>query len=386
MLMFWAGFPWIHKFADERLMMQNQSVSIDGAPGVFCHAQFALIDLVRRAQGDALGAFGLNPGECSYSVIESAAHWRLRDYGGSSIHGPCFLIVAAPIKRPYVWDIAPSTSALRHCLEQGLHVYLLEWTPTGSATASKGIEEHAEAVSVCVAKISDWNAGATPFLIGHSLGGTLAAVYGALSPGSIRGLVLLSAPLCFQPGMSGFRDALASLASKLSDADSFPGSLLSHVSALASPGAFVWSTLKDAALSLSDPLAMEIHSRVERWALDEVAVSGQLFREITTWLYHENRFFCGSLKVSGRLIGPSSLSAPTLAVVNADDDVAPLASIKPFIDAMPIKDTRIIEYPRETGVCLQHVGILVGREARRRVWPEIVSWLRSHRRTMAFVR
>jgi poly[(R)-3-hydroxyalkanoate] polymerase subunit PhaC len=36
---------------------------------------------------------------------------------------------------------------------------------------------------------------------------------------------------------------------------------------------------------------------------------------------------------------------------------------------------RIIEYPGEVGVCLQHLGILVGRQAHAAVWPEIISWL-----------
>jgi hypothetical protein len=59
-------------------------------------------------------------------------------------------------------------------------------------------------------------------------------------------------------------------------------------------------------------------------------------------------------------VGPSSVSLPTLAVVNVADDVAPLGSIEPLSIAMPTKDARIIEYPGELGVCLQHLGILIG--------------------------
>jgi polyhydroxyalkanoate synthase len=66
-----------------------------------------------------------------------------------------------------------------------------------------------------------------------------------------------------------------------------------------------------------------------------------------------------------------------LAVVNLADDVAPLGSIEPFINAMPTKDARIIKYAGELGVCLQHLGILIGRKAHAQVWPEIVSWLKS---------
>jgi hypothetical protein len=55
------------------------------------------------------------------------------------------------------------------------------------------------------------------------------------------------------------------------------------------------------------------------------------------------------------IIGPSSLSVPTLAVFDTADDVAPPNSLKPFAAAMA-KNVRIIEYPGELGVCLQHLG------------------------------
>jgi predicted alpha/beta hydrolase len=44
---------------------------------------------------------------------------------------------------------------------------------------------------------------------------------------------------------------------------------------------------------------------------------------------------------------------PILAVVNAADEIAPRASVSPFLDAMLAQDVRLIEYPSETGVCLQ---------------------------------
>jgi len=87
------------------------------------------------------------------------------------------------------------------------------------------------------------------------------------------------------------------------------------------------------------------------------------------------------LKIVEKLIGPSTLSVPTLAVVNTADDVAPLNSLKPFADAMA-ENALIIEYPGELGVCLQHLGILVGRRAQAHVWPEILSWLKSQTSSM----
>jgi pimeloyl-ACP methyl ester carboxylesterase len=223
-------------------------------------------------------------------VIASGAHWRLRDYAGDDRARP-LLIIAAPIKRPYIWDLAPSISTIRFCLRRGLSIQLLEWMPASSRAGNNGLDEYTLAISEAVATIATAAQGAKPFLIGHSLGGTLAAIYAAFLPESIRGLVLLGAPLCFEPSANQFRDALVTLVPReICDTDPFPGSLLSHASALASPRTFIWSRLMDAAMSSADPLAMEIHARVERWALDEVPLPGKLVHQIINLLYRENRF------------------------------------------------------------------------------------------------
>lgn len=341
-------------------------------------AHFDATDAVRRVQGDAIAALGLGPSESAYHVVASGPYWRLRDYGPEHA-SKSLLIVAAPIKRPYIWDLAPSASAIRVCLAHGLRVRLLEWVPASRDTNGVGLEECARAISECVARAEREDGGLKPFLGGHSLGGTLAAIYAASAPETIRGLLLLGAPLSFQPEQSGFRDALVSLVPSSPPGENpFPGSLLSHMSALASPGTFIWSRLMDAALCLADQHAMEIHARVERWALDEVALPGKLVQQILDWLYREDRFRRGLLKIDERPIGPASLSAPVLAVVNTIDDVAPMSSLKPFADAMPSDTVRVIEYSGETGACLQHLGILVGREARAKVWPDIMAWIDLH--------
>jgi polyhydroxyalkanoate synthase len=131
----------------------------------------------------------------------------------------------------------------------------------------------------------------------------------------------------------------------------------------------------DVALSLADPAAMDIHARIERWARDEVALPGKLVNQIIQWLYRENRFRHDTLTVLDRTVGPTSMPAPTLAIVNAADEIAPLTAVAPFIDKIPTKDTRIIEHPGEIGVGLPHLDMLTGRDAHARVWPQIIAWL-----------
>jgi polyhydroxyalkanoate synthase len=351
---------------------------MDAALDTCRRAQFEFNDELRRAQGRLFGLFGFDPSECGHRIVASGPFWRLREYSGRGTQR--LFIVAAPIKRPYIWDLAPSISAIRNCIQRDLKVWLLEWLPASGATSNNGIVEYTAAVSECVAQISGGRSAARPIVIGHSLGGTLAAIYGATASDAIRGLLLLNAPLCFQPATSHFRDALVSLVPKdMSDTEPCPGSLLSHVSALASPHTFLWSRLSDAALSLTDGHSLEIHARVERWALDEVPLPGKLASQLIEWLYRENRFCQGNLTIAGKRVGPQNISVPTLAVANTADDVAPPDSITPFIDALHTRDAGVIRCPGEIGVCLQHLGILIGRDARTRVWPEIFEWIEAHR-------
>lgn len=340
---------------------------------------FTVIDTIRRTQARNLGAFGFGPDEQRYCVVASNDLWRLRHYSGPD-SGPTVLIVAAPIKRPYIWDLAPSVSVVCNCLRHGLRIYLLEWKPPCDRSANCGLAEYADdAISEAIAEISGRVGSVKPFLMGHSLGATLAAIFAALHPEHLSCLLLLGAPLCLHPGVSPFRDALAAMSpSQLSDMEIVPGSLLSQLSAMASPTTFVWSRLWDAAVSAMDAQASDIRSRVEHWALDEVPVSGKLVDDILQKLYRENQLCNGTLAIRGRTIEPSDVRVPILAVANTNDEVAPPASVIPFHEALSGSDTRLIEYPGDTGVVLQHLGILVGRDAFARIWPEIVSWIDTH--------
>jgi polyhydroxyalkanoate synthase subunit PhaC len=300
-------------------------------------AHFAMTDKFRQAQGNALGALGLGPRECAFHLISSGPCWRLRAYGGPEA-APLLLMVPAPIKRPYIWDLTPAVSAVRYCLHHGFRVHLLEWMPP-SADGSAGLDAYCGgAIAACVKAISNQSNGALPFLVGHSLGGTLATIYCAMEPQSVKGLVLLGAPLCFEQTSSRFRDTLVALIpEEFPESEVVAGSLLSQIGAIASPNTFVWLRWIDAALSLADPAAMDIHARVERWALDEVALPSKLINQIVQWLYIENRLCRGTLTVLDRTIRPANLPIPTLAIINTADEIAPVSLVAPFLDKIQPK-------------------------------------------------
>lgn len=120
-----------------------------------------------------------------------------------------------------------------------------------------------------------------------------------------------------------------------------------------------------------------IDARIERWLLDEVPLSGQLVAEIVEFLYREDRFCRGALQIGGRIIGPSTIRAPTLAVVNSADAIAPLGSIKPFLDAVGAEEKCILEFPGDKGVSIQHLAFIAGPWVYAHIWPEVACWLEA---------
>jgi len=334
------------------------------------HASWALFDALddaRRIQGMALDAIGLGPIEAPYETIFRRPGASLRRYGTGA--GPAVLVVPAPIKRSYIWDLAPEASAVRRLLAAGASVLLLDWERTAepvglAAYADPLIREALDAAGIDRA-----------VLLAHSLGGLFAAVFAALYPERVRGLGLLATPLHFERSVGIFSAMVDALpAQELPP--SVPGSFLSAASFRAAPVTFGWERLLDLAASLGAPEALATHLRVERWALDEFPLPGPLIADLAEHLARDDAFVRGTLSLGGRLAAPSQVTAPLLCVVDPRCRVVPPASVLPFLEKAGSRDKTLLHYDGDVGVSLQHVGMLVGPQAHARLWPQITRWVR----------
>ncbi|HXG02527.1 MAG TPA: alpha/beta hydrolase, partial [Candidatus Binatia bacterium] len=154
-----------------------------------------------------------------------------------------------------------------------------------------------------------------------------------------------------------------------------PGTALDLLAVSAAWDEFVVGRWADWLASAGDPGALALHLRMERWALDELALPGRLFADVVQALYRDDAFFRGTLVVEGRPLGPSFLVTSLLAVIDPSSRVVPPASVVPFLEAAASRDVGVLEYRREAGVGFQHVGPLVGRGAHRHLWPRILAWV-----------
>ena len=78
--------------------------------------------------------------------------------------------------------------------------------------------------------------------------------------------------------------------------------------------------------------------------------------------------------------------APVLTVVAPHSRVVPPSAVLPVHASFGATDKQVLEYGGDTGVVVQHLGVLVGRNAHRTLWPRILAWLDSAAATAAVER
>jgi len=334
-------------------------------------------DTLRRSLGWLLDDAGLAPQETSWRVVLKQSDLQLRRYGHQAGTAGPVLIVPAPIKRPYIFDLLPQVSIIRRLTEAGFAVYLSEWCEEESARGDLGTS--VEALRIALEKIAT-DHGRAPIVIGHSLGGTLAAILASLEPHRVDKLVLIEAPLRFGEQTGALRPIALYPDSFLfaGTVEPVPGTLLDLGSVAAAPEEFSLGRWSDAWASLPDVEALAIHSRVIRWTLDEFAPPAPLLQNVVDLLYRQDRFARNELRLLGRLAGSDSLGEiPIAAIVDHTSRLVPPSSA---LD--PLKSPAVFAYVPEIGVGLQHVGPLVGRRAHREIWPRVIDWMRGARRAV----
>lgn len=347
------------------------------------------MDRSRQARGKLLDRAGYGPRETPFTILHSETGLKLRRFGGAP-GGPAVLLVPAPIKRAYIWDLAPEISVVRRWMERGYQVYQAEWTPLpdgedhGVAHGEKldddfGLDDYGDRLlAACQGAIEADSGRPAMSIAGHSLGGILAAIYSSLHPDKVEATVLLESPLRFERESCCFTPLIDATPDARPIADAFrqvPGVFLNMMSAMAEPQAFQWERMLDRYLSLASPQLLATHMRVERWTHDEFPLPGRLFTELVEQLYRNDEFMQGRLAVGGRRIGPQDLRAPLVSVLDPRSKLIPEAALRPFHEAAASARKRLLHYHGDVGVNLQHVGVLVGANAHARIWPAIFDWL-----------
>lgn len=331
------------------------------------------LDHLRRQQGLLCEVAGWGPVRTPFTRALTGESFMLLSHAANKPAAAPVLLVPAPIKRSYIFDLLPTASVVQRCIAAGLQPYLIEWRDP--AERSWGLADYADAsLLACVEEILR-RSQQKPVVVGHSLGGTFAALFAARHAECVAGLVLIEAPLRFGDQAGAFAPAVASaphsslIAGPIGAA---PGTLLDVVSVTAAPEEFLWGRSMDALAVIGGTEPMMLHRAVLRWTLDELALPAKLFTEVVEFLYRHDRFAKGTLMLGGRPVDPTGLTGTRIIAV-----VDPQSQVVPLVSALdPIQPSLVLYYQREAGVALHHVGPLVGSSAHKELWPVIAQQIK----------
>jgi polyhydroxyalkanoate synthase len=316
-------------------------------------------------------------GQTPATVIRRHGRTRLLRYepAAEETHPVPVLCVPSLINRYYILDLMPERSLVRHLVEDGVDLFMLDWgTPTG-ADRTITLDQHiVDYVGDAVRQVREVTGRSRVTLLGYCMGGMFAAVYTALFPDEVANLVNLAGPINYHD------DGIFSLLTRNEwfDADALvdtygniPAELLLTTFQMIRPTSnivramFFYERMEEEAFVRS-------FAAMQTWIFDQVDFPGEAFRRYVKALYQENQLVQGVFTVQGERVDLSRIDVPLLNIASEQDETAPGPSVAIL--------NELVESTENDRLMLTgpHVGMVAGSRAPRKLWPALSAWLVAH--------
>jgi len=283
------------------------------------------------------------------------------------------VVVASLINKYYVLDLLPEISVIRGYQARGFAVYVLDWKAPGAGGPSLGFGDYVDgAIGAAVTQATSAE-GAAPHLLGYCMGGTMAAMFAARRPDSIRSLSLLASPIDFHATgvLSDWTKRERFDADLVIDAlGNMPPALMQSGFKLMNPVDMLLKPLRTL-LDGADADRIRHVTALEAWLDDNMAFAGGLYREYIKGLYQDNALVRGELVVGGSKVDLGKITAPLLNVVATRDHIAAPASSTVLQNLVASADRELLS--TEAG----HIGLTASRRSLEKLWPKIYAWVEA---------
>ena len=284
------------------------------------------------------------------------------------------VFVFALVNRPYILDLLPHKSVVRHFVNAGFDTYLIDWGAPTHADRHLTLESYINGYMRNVFDLVRSRTGAPKVnVLGYCMGGTMSAMYTALHPEDVKNLMLMAAGIDFET-RDGLLNAWAD--PEVFDVDAFvdahgncPAEFLQSGFLMLKPvGNFVQKPM--ALLErLDDDAFIDEYFTMETWLNDNIAVPGEVFREFIKYLYQQNKLVKGEMPVGRHIVDLKNVTCPVLNLMATKDDLVPCAQSEPFNDLVGATDRKTMK------LSAGHIGLAVGSRAQRDLWPHVCEWL-----------
>jgi poly[(R)-3-hydroxyalkanoate] polymerase subunit PhaC len=331
----------------------------------------------RRATNAVRLAAGLDrprTGCTPHVVVWRQDRMTLRRYrAGMDTGAPPLLLVPSLINRSHIWDLRPGDSFVEGLLAHGFDVFLIDWGTPDHRDADNSISTYVDGYLPKAYDTVVSLTGARPAVLGHCFGGVVATLWAASAPQQPPALVALGVPTNWaemgplatitQYGRLDPEDVLDETGNVP------PGTLLRAFQMLRPLGDLAgYITLWD---RLDDRKAAQAIWALTDWAHDHVPFPGVAFVKMIRQLSRENGMFTGEVLLDGAPRKLAAVTCPFLNVYGEHDHVTPPPSVTPLANLVGSNVRQTVEL--KAG----HIGLLVGRTARKQTLPAVTDWLKE---------
>lgn len=289
------------------------------------------------------------------------------------------LIVYALINRPYILDLQPDRSVIQQLLAAGFRVYMIDWGEPSLLDTSLTLGDYVDRyIGNCVDIVREDADIDSINLLGYCMGGTMAAMFAARRPESVRNLGLMAAGLHFDRTggvLEVWGDNEEFSSRRIADTfGNVPAEFLDIGFALMDPVQNFLGKYLRLYDNLEDEDFVENFARMERWLGDGIDLAGETYVEFIEDLYRHNALCRNEFVLDGEAVDLEDIDMPILQIVGEYDHLIPMESSTPFNNAVASEDTTTLTL--ETG----HIGLSVSSRSHEELWPDVCEWFseRSH--------
>jgi polyhydroxyalkanoate synthase subunit PhaC len=326
---------------------------------------------LRYMAGVQLGKIAATPREPVWSR-DKVVLYRYTNEDAPSRRTPILLVMSL-VTRPYVFDLRPGSSLVEDLKGAGYDVFLLDWGVPDAVESQNTLETYCDEYIPRAANAVLRTSGADRLtLFSYCFGAVLSLISVAAHPGlPVENMVVMATPVDLSrlgPLANMMSEGRLEPDDLLDETGNVPASTILDGFRLMNPMSELL-TLANLWRSLTDERALAAHQALIGWANEQIPLPGAVFRQFIHLFLRRQLLMKGRVPLADREVELARISCPVLNVLGDRDTLVPPESSAPLPDALSGVDVETLRLPAG------HAGLFVGREARKKCVPAIISWL-----------